>query len=34
VELLRCDRTIKLGGMMVVATGVLLAAVRYLPPHP
>jgi hypothetical protein len=34
VELLRRDLTIKLGGMMVVATGVLLAAIRYLPPHP
>jgi hypothetical protein len=26
--------TIRLGGMLVVAVGILLAAVRYLPPHP
>ena len=25
--------TIKLGGMLVVITGILLAAIRYLPPH-
>ena len=34
MELLRRDVTIKIGGMMVLATGVLLAAIRYLPPHP
>ena len=33
-ELLRRDMTIKLGGMMIIATGILLAAIRYLPPHP
>src|SRR6266851_3647993 len=26
--------TIKLGGMLVVAVGIILAAVRYFPPHP
>ena len=26
--------TIRLGGMMVVGVGILLAAIRYLPPHP
>jgi len=25
--------TIRLGGMLVVAVGILLAAIRYLPPH-
>ncbi len=25
--------TIRLGGMLVVAVGVILAAIRYLPPH-
>jgi hypothetical protein len=34
MELLRRDLTIKLGGMLVVAVGILLAAIRYLPPHP
>lgn len=34
IELLRRDMTIKFGGMMIVAVGVLLAAIRYLPPHP
>ena len=34
MELLRRDITIKFGGMMVIAVGVLLAAIRYLPPHP
>jgi len=33
IELLRRDITIKFGGMMVIAVGVLLAAIRYLPPH-
>jgi hypothetical protein len=33
MELLRRDVTIKVGGMMVIAVGVLLAAIRYLPPH-
>lgn len=34
IELLQRDMTIKLGGMIIVAVGVLLAAIRYLPPHP
>ena len=34
MELLRRDLTIRLGGMMVVAVGVILTAIRYLPPHP
>lgn len=31
LELLRRDMTIKLGGMLIVATGVLLAAMRFMP---
>ena len=34
IELLRRDMTIKLGGLIIIAVGVLLAAIRYLPPHP
>jgi hypothetical protein len=34
MELLRRDMTIKLGGMIFIAVGVLLAAMRYMPPHP
>ena len=34
IELLRRDMTIKFGSMMIIAVGVLLAAIRYLPPHP
>ena len=34
IELLRRDMTIKLGGMIFVEVGVLLAAMRYMPPHP
>ncbi|HET8996523.1 MAG TPA: hypothetical protein VFN42_07640 [Acetobacteraceae bacterium] len=34
VELLRRDMTIKLGGIVIVATGVLLAAMRYMTLHP
>jgi hypothetical protein len=34
IELLRRDMTIKLGGLVFIAVGVLLAAMRYLPPHP
>jgi len=34
IELLRRDLTIRLGGVIVVAVGVILAAIRYLPPHP
>jgi len=34
IELLRRDITIKFGGMMVLAVGILLTAIRYLPPHP
>ena len=33
IELLQRDMTIKLGGMIFVAVGVLLAAMRYVPPH-
>jgi hypothetical protein len=33
LELLRRDMTIKLGGMMIVAVGVLLTAMRFMP-HP
>lgn len=32
IELLRRDLTIRLGSMLVVAVGILLAAIRYLPP--
>jgi hypothetical protein len=34
IELLRRDITIKFGSMLVIAVGVLLTAIRYLPPHP
>jgi hypothetical protein len=35
IELVRRDLTLRLGSMIVVAVGVLLAAMRYLPnPHP
>jgi hypothetical protein len=35
LELLRRDMTIRLGGTLVVAVGVILAAIRYLPSaHP
>ena len=34
IELARRDMTIKLGGLMIVAVGVLLAALHYIPPHP
>jgi hypothetical protein len=35
IERLRRDLTIRLGGMIVVAVGILLTAIRYLPtPHP
>lgn len=34
IEMLRRDLTIKLGSMLIVAVGILLAAIRYLPPHP
>jgi hypothetical protein len=34
MELLRRDLTTRLGGMIVVAVGVIPAAIRYLPPHP
>jgi hypothetical protein len=33
IELLQRDMTIKLGGMTFVAVGVLLAAMRYMPPR-
>ena len=33
IELLRRDLTMRLGSMMIVAIGVLLAAMRFLPPH-
>jgi len=32
IELLRRDLTIRLGGMIVVAVAIILAAIRYLPP--
>ncbi len=35
IELLRRDLTIRFGSMLVVAVGIILAAIRYLPPpHP
>jgi len=34
MELLRRDLTIRLGSVMIVGVGVLLAAIRYLPPLP
>jgi len=34
VELLRRDMTIRLGAMMVVSTGILLTAMRFVPMHP
>lgn len=33
IELLRRDMTIKLGGMMIIAVGVILTAIRFMP-HP
>jgi hypothetical protein len=32
IELLRRDLTIRLGSMFIVAVGIILAAIRYLPP--
>jgi hypothetical protein len=32
IELLQRDLTIRLGGMIVVAVGIIPAAIRYLPP--
>jgi hypothetical protein len=34
LRLLEQRMTIKLGGMMIIAVGIILAAFRYLPPHP
>ncbi len=34
IELLGRDITIKFGSMLVIAVGILLTAIRYLPPHP
>jgi NhaP-type Na+/H+ or K+/H+ antiporter len=34
IELSRRDITIKFGSMLVLAVGILLTAIRYLPPHP
>src|SRR5262245_40921494 len=34
MELLRRDVTLRLSGMMIAGVGVILAALRYLPPHP
>jgi hypothetical protein len=34
IELSRRDVTIKFGSMLVIAVGILLTAIRYLPPHP
>jgi hypothetical protein len=31
--MLRRDITIKFGSMLVIAVGILLTAIRYLPPH-
>jgi hypothetical protein len=33
MELMRRDMTIKLGGMIFIGVGVILAALRYMPPH-
>lgn len=33
IELLRRDLTIRLGSMFIVAVGIILAAIRYLPAH-
>lgn len=33
-QLLEHRMTIKLGGMLLALAGILLAAMRYLPPHP
>ncbi|MBV9251439.1 MAG: hypothetical protein JO227_19580 [Acetobacteraceae bacterium] len=34
VELRRRDVTVKLGGMMVVSVGIVIAAMRFIPVHP
>ncbi|MBV9248431.1 MAG: hypothetical protein JO227_04185 [Acetobacteraceae bacterium] len=34
MEVLRRDLTIKLGGMIFLAVGIILTAFRYMPPHP
>src|SRR4051794_9010381 len=34
MEVMRRDLVIKLGSMMVIAVGVILAALRFMPPHP
>jgi hypothetical protein len=34
IEILNRDIVIKFGSMMVIMVGILLAAIRYLPPHP
>jgi hypothetical protein len=34
IEILRRGLVIKLGGMLVISVGILLTAIRYLPPHP
>jgi hypothetical protein len=34
IELSRRDITIEFGSMLVIAVGMLLTAIRYLPPHP
>ena len=34
IELARRDITIKLGSMIILGVGVILAAMRYMPPHP
>jgi len=34
MEILRRDMTIRMGSMMMLAVGVLLTAIRFLPPHP
>ena len=34
LELLRRDLVIRLGGMIFLAAGMIIAAMRYMPPHP
>ena len=34
IELLRRDMTIRLGSMLIIAVGIILAAMRYFAPHP
>jgi hypothetical protein len=34
IELLRRDMTIRLGAMLIGSTSIILAALRFMPPHP